>query len=337
MDAIIFEHFYRKAAGLYKASGIQFHQLIRAELSSQAMREAAFLQLHRQYNARVLILNTQPLSETFLTQLKRGSLLIRYGVGYDNLPLARCRALGLLSAYTPIAPTQSTAELTIALMLALARSIPSHHQNVISGSWDVTARLPAANHGYPQLELYGKKATIIGYGRIGKRVAELCANAFNMAVTVVTAHPPSSSPQKTKAIVFTQDLHAALAEADVVSLHTRLSKENEHLLNATALKQMKTTALLINTARGKLVDETAVYASLRNGTLGGAAFDVFAREPLIAAETWQTLPNFIATPHQGGNTHAAHRATAQTIITNIVAYYQNRHTELSLIPDSCYH
>ncbi|MGH2626846.1 MAG: 2-hydroxyacid dehydrogenase, partial [Anaerolineales bacterium] len=173
-------------------------------------------------------------------------------------------------------------------MLALARAIPGHDRNVRSGRWD---RLPG-------VELHGQTLGLIGFGKIGREVARR-AHAFGMRI--VYRDPVEAVGEQQAA---STDLESLLAVSDVVSLHLPLTPETRHLVDARALKRMKPTAFLVNTARGGLVDESALEGALREGWIAGAAADVFEREP-PGASTLLSLDNFVATPHAGGATRQA--------------------------------
>jgi phosphoglycerate dehydrogenase-like enzyme len=219
-------------------------------------------------------------------------VVVKYGSGLDNIDLEATSARGVTVVATAEANARSVAELTIALMLALARHVVAHDRLVRSGSW---ARRPG-------IELEGRRLGLVGYGAIGRTVAEL---AEGLGLTVV-AHDTALDEADVELV----ELDELLASSDVVSLHLPLDKRTRGLLGARELGLMRPGALLVNTARGGLVDEQALADALRSGTLAGAAFDVFVEEPLPADSPLLQLESFVASPHAGAaTTEAARRAS----------------------------
>jgi phosphoglycerate dehydrogenase-like enzyme len=219
-------------------------------------------------------------------------VVVKYGSGLDNVDLDATSARGVTVAATAGANARSVAELTIALVLALARHVVAHDSLVRSGSW-------ARRSG---IELDGKRLGLVGFGAIGRIVALL---AQGLGLTTV-AHDPAVA----EAEVELMELDELLASSDVVSLHLPLDERTRGLLGARELALMRPGALLVNTARGGLVDEAALADALRSGRLGGAAFDVFVEEPLPVDSPLLELESFVASPHAGAATaDAARRAS----------------------------
>jgi len=196
----------------------------------------------------------------------------------------------------------SVAEHVFALLLALARKIPAADRSVRRGEWE-----RAAHTGF---ELHGKTLAVLGLGRIGFRVA-LRARAFGMRLLAFDPFLSPSSPAVTESGAALLPLEEALAEADVVSLHLPLTEETRGLLSGERLRAMKPGAVLINTARGALVDEAALVAALADGRLGGAALDVREQEP-PGDSPLHRLENVLLTPHIASWTH---EATARVLAT----------------------
>ena len=211
--------------------------------------------------------------------------VIRVGIGYDNVDLAAASAAGVCAVNTPEAPTESTAEFTIALLLAVARRVALADRRMRTGRTGLGPELQGT-------DLAGKTLGLVGCGRIGRRVAEI-ARAFRMSVQ---AFDPllSSAPD---GIVLCPDLPALLATSDVVSLHVPLLPETRHLLNARTLALMKPGALLINAARGAVVDAAALHEALRTGRVAGAGLDVWDPEPPAPDHPLLLLDNVVAAPH----------------------------------------
>ncbi len=235
----------------------------------------------------VLALLTTTVDADFLAaagpQLK---VVANYGVGVDNVDLAAARARGVVVANTPDVLTQSTATLAITLTLALLR-------RVVEGDRFVRARRPWTFGLEFMLgeDLAGKQFGIVGAGRIGRATAKL-AEAHG-------ARPLLAGRN--------DDLGRLLETADVVSLHCPLTPETHHLIDAAALARMKPTAVLVNTARGPIVDERALVAALRDRSIAGAALDVYEHEPAVADELL-TMENVVLTPHLGSATSATRDA-----------------------------
>ncbi|MBA3843334.1 MAG: D-glycerate dehydrogenase [Actinobacteria bacterium] len=207
-------------------------------------------------------------------------IVANYGVGVDNVDLAAARERGVLVANTPDVLTETTAELAIALTLALLR-------RVAEGDRLIRAHMPW-QFGLEFMlgeSLRGKRFGIVGSGRIGAATARL-AEALGATPVLVGR---------------SGDLQELLTTADVVSLHCPLTPETRHLIDAAALAQMKRTAVLVNTARGPIVDERALVAALRAGAIGGAALDVYEHEPDVTEELL-AFENVVLTPHLGSAT-----------------------------------
>ncbi len=216
-------------------------------------------------------------------------VISRYGVGVDNIDLKAATAAGVVVTNTPGTNQIAVAELTLGLMLALARHIPQHDAKTKAGSWKRTTGV----------ELAAKTLGIIGLGQIGREVIKRAAG-FAMRFLVHTRYPDGDFGQA-YGVEFVS-LERLLQEADFVSLHCVLTPERVDLINEEALKAMRPTAYLINTARGELVDEMALYRALEEGWIAAAAMDAFREEPATNSPLLK-LDNFIASPHAGAATY----------------------------------
>lgn len=213
----------------------------------------------------------------------------RFGVGVDNVDLAAATEHGVVVTITPGANAVAVAELTLLLMLALSRHLILHDRWVRAREWKRASGM----------ELIGSTLGIVGLGRIGREVASR-ARAFGMRIVFTDpAPPPEDQIRALEAVAL--PLEELLSVSDVVSLHLPLTDETYHMIGARELALMKPDAFLINTARGGLVDEQALYEALKERRLAGAAFDVFEKEPPDESLLFQ-LDNFIATPHIGSAT-----------------------------------
>jgi D-3-phosphoglycerate dehydrogenase / 2-oxoglutarate reductase len=235
-----------------------------------------------------------------------------WGTGVDNVDLEAARALGIVVTNTPNTATDSVAEQGLALMLAVARRIPMLDAQTKRGEW-VRGMLS---------QLCGKTLGIIGTGVIGRRMAQL-GKGIGMEVIAWSFHP---DPTKAAAagLRYVSSMAEVLRQADVVSLHLRYSPETEHLIGAHELSLMKPTAVFINTARGQLVDQTALYEALRDGKIAGAGLDVFAQEPIDAHDPLLTLPNVVLLPHTAGTTPEALMNGLNLCAANVIAFLQGR-------------
>jgi D-3-phosphoglycerate dehydrogenase len=235
------------------------------------------------------------IDRTALQAADRLQVIARYGVGLDNVDLKAAGEKKIVVTYTPGANSVSVAELTLGLMLALARRIPQSVQTTRSGEW---LRLGGVS-------LEGKTIGLLGLGAIGKQVARRLVGfdcrilAFDPIQDTAFAHAHR---------VELVPLDELLSQADFISLHLPLLTETRALVNAAFLAQMKPGAFLINTARGELIDEPALVEALRSGHLGGAALDVFAQEPPGKDNPLLSLPDVIVTPHSGSHTDGATNA-----------------------------
>jgi D-3-phosphoglycerate dehydrogenase len=242
--------------------------------------------------------------ETELDAAKDMKVVTRIGVGFDavDVPALSRRKVPLMVVGTANSP--SVAEQALFLMMMLAKRANELHALVRDGQWSTRlGKLP--------YDLYGKNVLIIGFGRIGTRTAKRC-QAMEMNVLVYDPHQPADNIQKAGYEAVT-DLNAALSRADFVSIHCPKAPETIGMFNADRLKHMKPSAYLVNTARGGIVDEAALYDALTSGKLAGAGLDVFAQEPPPVPNPLFELPNVIVAPHIAGVTwEAVDRMSEQT-------------------------
>jgi glyoxylate reductase len=231
--------------------------------------------------------------------------IANYAVGYDNVDVAAATARGIAVGNTPDVLTDATADLAFALLLSAARKLPQAAASVRAGEW-VTWE-PGTHLGY---DVHGATLGIIGGGRIGAAVARRAAG-FDMDVLV---HSRSSGTS----------LDELLERSDFVSLHCPLTPETRHLIDAGALAKMKPTAILVNTARGPIVDQAALATALHAEAIAGAALDVTEPEPLPADDPLLTAPNLIVVPHVGSATHSAREKMADLAVDNLLAALDGR-------------
>jgi D-3-phosphoglycerate dehydrogenase len=230
-------------------------------------------------------------------------VISRYGVGYDNVDVAAATAAGVLVTRTANAPTSAVAEFTLALIMASARQLP-----LLSG-----AHPPARSLGQVQ-ELAAVTLGLVGLGRIGREVAW---RASRLGMNVIYCDPAAAENAKAGTWK-SYTLERLLCEADIVSLHVPLTMETHRLIGPAELELMKCTAHLINTARGGLIDESALAKALQGGRLAGAALDVRAVEPPPADDPLALLPNVILTPHVASKTLQSIERMAREAVANLL-------------------
>jgi glyoxylate reductase len=238
-------------------------------------------------------------------------VVANYAVGYDNLDLDACTARGVLATNTPDVVTEATADLAWALLLASARRIPA-------GDRFLRARRPWVwgPEFFLGTEVHEKTLGVIGLGRIGRAVARRAAG-FAMPVLYNAAHRLPMEREAELGVAW-RELDDLLAEADFVTVHTGLSPATRHLIGADRLRRMKPTAVLVNTARGPIVDEAALARALRAGEIGAAGLDVFEREPEVHPDLLD-LDNVTIVPHLGTATVQTRVAMGMTAADNLLA------------------
>jgi glyoxylate reductase len=229
--------------------------------------------------------------------------IANYAIGFDNVDLDAVTARRIQIGVTPDVLTDATADLAWALMLAAARRLVEARQAVLEGEWRTWEP-----EGWLGVDVHGATLAVIGAGRIGRAVAQR-ASGFEMDVVMVDLG---------------DDLHAALRRADFVSLHTPLTPDTRHLIDAEALAAMKPTAILVNTARGPIVDKVALAAALRADRLGAAALDVTDPEPLPPDDPLLEAPNLLVVPHIASATKTARAAMADRAVDNLLAALDGR-------------
>ena len=255
------------------------------------------------FNTRVVAvvpLVSQAVGVSELDRYPALRVVANYGVGTDNLDIASIRSRGIEVTNTPDVLTDATADLAIALLLAAARRLREGLELARSGEWDGWRPTQLLGMG-----LQGKVLGILGAGRIGVATARR-ARAFGMEI-VYWDRSASSSMEVEAGATRYERLESLLGLSDIVSVHVPLTPETEGMLDATRLAAMKPGSILVNTARGAVLDQTAVAEALRSGHLGGAGLDVFENEPEIPAEL-RELPSCFVLPHLGSATREARQA-----------------------------
>jgi lactate dehydrogenase-like 2-hydroxyacid dehydrogenase len=264
----------------------------------------------------VLCTVTDRIDDTVLSRGPiRSRILANFGVGYNHIDVRSARARGLTVTNTPGVLTDTTADLALALMLMVARRLGEGERELRQGSWS----------GWRPTHLMGRDVSgatlgIIGLGRIGRAVARRAHAGFGMRVL---SYSPNEIPAaEARSLGVEQvSLERLLQEADFVSLHCPANATTRHLMNAERIGRMKPTGVLINTARGDIVDEAALARALQDGIIAGAGLDVYEREPAVPAALIQ-LENVVLLPHLGSATEATRTAMGMKAVDNLEAFFR---------------
>lgn len=271
---------------------------------------AALLQIIPEYDGLVIRSATK-VTAAVLEAASRLKVVGRAGIGVDNVDLPRATARGVKVMNTPDGNVVTTAEHALALMFAVARKIPQATASMKAGAWEKTK--------FQGRELFGKTIGIIGLGNIGRIVAD---RARGLRMRVI-ATDPWVTPRKGQELgVEMVDLDTLLGTADVVTLHVPAVDWTKGILSAANVAKLKKGAILINAARGGLVDERAVAEAVLSGHLYGAAFDVFAEEPLAKDSPLLGVENIVVTPHLGASTDEAQDIVAVMVAEQVVDYFR---------------
>jgi len=255
----------------------------------------------------VIVRSRTKITKKMIDKAEKCKIIARVGVGLDNIDQTTAKEKNIRVINAVEGAMNAVAELVIGLMLSLAREIPRADREVRNGNW-IKKELMGT-------ELRGKYLGIVGLGNIGKRLGRL-AKALNMNIIGYDVVPIDEEFSKEVGLM-KADLGTLLASSDYVSLHVPLLDSTKHLINAEKMDTMKNTSRIINTSRGGVIDEDALYEYLKDGKLGGAALDVFEIEPATSNKL-ASLPNFISTPHMGAQTKEAQSLAANVIAEKII-------------------
>lgn len=274
--------------------------------TGRTLTEDEIIELAKE-DIRGIIIGVDPLPGRVLRSCRDLKAVSKYGVGLDNIDLKAAEALGIKVKNAVGSNNVSVAELAIALMFEAARRVSVLGANVRKGSWDRVKGM----------ELTGKTIGIIGGGQIGREVAKR-AKGLYMKVLIYDPYFNDAEFLRAYGIDRTESLQDTLAQSDIISLHLPLTPETKNMINSKTLQLMKSSAILINTSRGELVDEENLYEALRNKVIAFAAQDVFSKEPPSPDEKLLTLDNFVLTPHAGAFTSEAVERMALYSTRNLV-------------------
>lgn len=240
----------------------------------------------------------------------RLGLIANFGNGTDHIDLAAARSRRIIVTSTPGVLTDDTADMTMAMIVMISRRFAEGMRMVRAGTW--TGWSPSSLLGH---RVGGKRLAIIGLGRIGQAVAHR-ARSFGLEIVYHNRHRLPAALENMLGARFEPDLDSLVAGADILSLHCPATPETRHILSASRIAAMKPSALVVNTARGELIDEGALIDALENGRLAGAALDVFEHEPAVNPRLVH-LPNVLLIPHLGSATYESREATGERVIANI--------------------
>lgn len=261
-------------------------------------------------DAQALVVRVVKIDKSVIEEGEKLLVIAKHGVGYDNIDVDTATHRKILVVNTPAGNTESVIEHNIGFMISLSKKINAVDRALRTGKFENREK-------YTGVEMDGKKLGIIGLGRIGYGIAEKCKLAFNMDVSV---YDPFATQEKVTQAGFRKidKLDAMLGEADYIVICVPFTKETANLIGARELGLMKPNAYLVNSSRGGIVDEAALYDYLSKGKIGGAAMDVFKEEPPTPKNPLLSLDNFIATPHTAGVTDESMKRIAETLAQDVL-------------------
>lgn len=330
---LVAETEYRKGEDVFKAA-------VDVQIEPVAADESALAAAVRARRCRAVIVGVHPYREELYEALAEvahegPALIARFGVGHDSIDKQQASARNIWVANTPGVLDQSVAEHTFWLMGALARHLHSSDAALRAGTF----------RGAPGIELGGKLLGILGCGPIGRRVAAIARFGLGMRVLAAGRRSAERLEQdlglpRSEIMThwglddYTTDSDRVFREADVVSIHLPAVPETRNYVDAQRLAQMRPTALLINTARGSIVEEDALFDALAANRIAGAALDVYQQEPYVPADPakdLRRLANVVLTPHIGSNTREANHRMAAASLANVLHFLAGRHNALTLV------
>lgn len=287
-------------------------ELFDAEFNPEdkALSREALIAAMQRADVLVPTLTDQLDGEMIAAAGERLGLIANFGAGIEHIDLAAARARKIIVTNTPGVFTDDTADMTMALIIAVSRRLAAGIRTLLSGQWAGWGPSSLLGH-----RLSGKTLAIVGLGRIGQAVAHR-ARAFGLAVTYHNRHRLPAAIETSLGVRYEADLDAMIARADILSLHCPSTAETRHILDAARIGAMKRDAYVINTSRGDLIEEAALIAALESGRIAGAGLDVFSHEPAVDPRLL-ALPNVVAIPHMGSATVEGREASGEKVIANI--------------------
>ncbi|NLC10890.1 MAG: hydroxyacid dehydrogenase [Firmicutes bacterium] len=285
-------------------------------------------------DADALVVRSSQVTGKIIQAGKRLKVIGRHGIGLDNIDLEAASRCKVAVVNTPEANVLSVAEHVIASMLYLCKKLPQSDKALRSGVFNRSGSLPGlvTKLGYTTLELYGKTLGLVGVGKISRRVAEIAGKGFNMNTIGYDAFLPAETI-KAAGVEPCSSLEELFKQSDFISLHVPLTPATKDLVDAKLLGLMKPTAYLVNTARGGVVNEEALYTALKNNAIAGAAVDVFATEPPQQDHPFFELDNILVTPHAAAMTDGALLRMALDVAEGVVAVLKGEKPKYLVNPE----
>lgn len=272
----------------------------------------------RSLEADVLITNKTPLTEETINDLPHLKYIGVLATGYNIVDTSAAKRRNIIVTNVPSYSTMSVAQLTFALLLELCHHVQKHSDSVMEGKW--AESVDFCNWDFPLIELSGKTLGIIGFGNIGKKVADI-ATVFGMNIIAASRHETDQSERKNFRWA---EINEVLAQADIVSIHCPLLPETKGLINADSLKRMKRSAFLLNTSRGPVVVEPDLADALNNGIIACAAIDVLSIEPPLKDNPLFKAKNCLITPHIAWATKEARGRLMDIAVNNLAAFINGK-------------
>lgn len=259
----------------------------------------------------IIVRSATKITKEIIEKAKKLKIIARAGVGLDNIDVIAAKEKGIKIVNAPDSLTISVSEMVFGVLLSLIRKISKADKSMKEGKWE--------KKKFEGLEIYRKNFGIIGFGRIGKRVASI-ANAFNANIfvydTLITDEKIYTDLNAKQCIC----LDEILEKCDIISIHVPLTNETKNLINEGNIKMMKKNAIIINTSRGGIINENALIDALKNGKIRGACLDVFENEPNINP-SFKDMENVVLTPHLGSATEEAQKRAGMTIVEQIEKFF----------------
>ncbi len=265
--------------------------------------------------AEAIVVRATRIDRDFLAGAPSLRICARHGVGYDAVDVPALTERGIPLTVTPDANALSVAEHALMMMLTLARRTLAYDAKTKALDWGTTDALPC-------FDLAGRTVLVVGFGRIGARVARLCA-AFGMVVLVRDPYVPANTI-KGAGFIPARSLVEGLGQADIVTTHCPSNEETRGMVDRTFLAAMKPGAVYVNTARGTLVDEAALAAALKSGHVAGAGLDVFREEPLARSNPLLGAPNLVMSPHSAAATEQGLRRMGLSCAESIISFFKGQ-------------
>ena len=260
-----------------------------------------------------------------LEKAKNLKVVGKHGVGYNTIDIEAAKELGIQVVYTPGMNSQGVAELIVGLMLDVSRRISRTYYHIENPSPDNDGKVR-----YTGTELFGKTVAFVGLGNVSLRAADILVNGFQMKALGYDIFAKESSFSE-HSVVRYDNMYEMLKKADYVSVSVPLTDQTRGMIGEKELHCMKPSSILINTARGGIVDEDALYKALTEGWIRGAGFDVFVQEPPTKENKLFSLDNFIGTPHVGGNTEESIYRCTDTVVEEVLSVVEGKEARFRVV------